>query len=179
MYQCKVVSSLSEDAARSDYSTINVWAVSCEKLIPTCTINTLKLSDTTWCHRSWLSLLQAMACRLFGAKPLLEPILTYDQFSLKKRHIKYRLQNVSHFVQYENFITHQHPSSVLLRLSADIPRPNVSYLILSYIEKMWVKQNGFPWDSNVMKLDLEQPQVIQTFPRGICQSVFNMIYIYI
>ena len=77
MYQCKVVSSLSEDAARSDYSTINIWAVSCERLIPTCTINALKLSDTTWCHRSWLSLLQAMACRLFGAKPLLEPILTY------------------------------------------------------------------------------------------------------
>ena len=40
-------------------------------------IDSLWLGDAIWRCRSGSSLFQVMACRLFGAKPLLEPLMTY------------------------------------------------------------------------------------------------------
>ena len=66
--------------------------------------------------RQWIgsALVQIMACRLFGTKPLSKPMLGYCQldsyeqisikiqnFSFMKRHLKYRLRNGGHFVQGE------------------------------------------------------------------------------
>ena len=68
--------------------------------------------------RQWTrsSLVQVMACRLLGAKPLPKPMLTYchlwtnfneirikiQNFSFTKMHLKiYRLRNGGHFVQEE------------------------------------------------------------------------------
>ena len=44
-------------------------------------IKSLKLSGII-CHRIWSSLAKVMACHLFGAKPLPEPMLTYFIWSL-------------------------------------------------------------------------------------------------
>ena len=55
--------------------------------------NVFKISDTIWNHlthppsaaymRQWIgsALVQVMACRLFGAKPLPEPMLAYSQLN--------------------------------------------------------------------------------------------------
>ena len=40
-------------------------------------INSLKLGDAYMHQLTWLSLVQIMACRLFGAKPLSEPMIIY------------------------------------------------------------------------------------------------------
>ena len=40
-------------------------------------INSLRLSDVYMCRHSRTSLVQIMACRLFGAKPLSKPMLEY------------------------------------------------------------------------------------------------------
>ena len=42
------------------------------------------VSSLLWRHKSWSSLIQMMACRLFGSKPLTKPILT--QLLLKQCH---------------------------------------------------------------------------------------------
>ena len=43
-------------------------------------VNTLAISDAIWHHRPWSTLLQVMACHLFGAKPLLVAMLAYNKF---------------------------------------------------------------------------------------------------
>ena len=39
-------------------------------------INSLWPSDATWSHKSWLTLVQVMACHLCGTRPLPEPMTT-------------------------------------------------------------------------------------------------------
>ena len=38
-----------------------------------------------WCHKTWLSFIQMMACNLFDAKPLHAPIFVVDQLDSKKQ----------------------------------------------------------------------------------------------
>ena len=40
-------------------------------------VNSFRPGDAIWRHRSGSTLVQVMACRLFGAKPLPEPMLQY------------------------------------------------------------------------------------------------------
>ena len=42
-------------------------------------INSLRLSDAYMCHQPTPSLIQMIACRLFGARPLSKPMLYYCQ----------------------------------------------------------------------------------------------------
>ena len=77
--------------------------------------NSLRSSDSYMHHRPWPSLVQIMACRLFGAKPLSELMLYHCQLDLweqtsvkmysKLRHFhsrkciwKWHLENVIHFI---------------------------------------------------------------------------------
>ena len=49
------------------------------------TNNTSPPSAAYLCRWNTLALVKVMACRLFDAKPLPEPILTYCQFDLKEQ----------------------------------------------------------------------------------------------
>ena len=44
-------------------------------------LDTLRASDAIWHHRTWSTMVQVMACPLFTATPLPEPMLTYCQSS--------------------------------------------------------------------------------------------------
>ena len=48
-------------------------------------VNPLRLSEAYMCQWTRPSLVQIMACRVFGAKPLSEPIVYYCQLDLRKR----------------------------------------------------------------------------------------------
>ena len=58
--------------------------------------NSSRLSDAFMCQRISPLLFQVMDCRLFGAKPLFEPIVAYCQFSRKEdfQWILIKIQNV-------------------------------------------------------------------------------------
>ena len=81
-------------------------------------LNSSPPSDAYMRHWTGTALVQVMACRLFGAKPLPEPMLTYCQLDPKKQTSvkfesqykifhswkciwRYRLRNVGYFVQGE------------------------------------------------------------------------------
>ena len=87
---------------------VEMYGHVCE--FPCCVINSL--SDAYMCQQTKPSLVKIMACRLIGAKPLSEPILTYcyldhekqtnynrnPHLFIKKYIWKSRLENVGHFV---------------------------------------------------------------------------------
>ena len=62
-------------------------------------INSLRPSDAYICGQPRQSLVQIMACRLFGAKPLYEPMLSYCQLN--------PLEQTS--VKFESKFKHFHP----------------------------------------------------------------------
>ena len=68
-------------------------------------VNSLKPGDASMWQRTRPQSVQPMACRLFGAKPLSEPMLSYCQFPPWEQHFhsrkcisKRRLQYCGHFV---------------------------------------------------------------------------------
>ena len=74
--------------------TGQAWGCSSDNWATLRQINSLRLSDTHMCQYNIWTLVQIMACRLFGAKPLSEPMLSYYQLDLKghisvKFHLKF------------------------------------------------------------------------------------------
>ena len=61
-------------------------------------VNSLSLRDTYICHQTRPSLVQIMVCRLFGTKPLSEPILDYCQLD-PCEHISVKIKKK----KYNNF----------------------------------------------------------------------------
>ena len=56
-------------------------------------IKSLRPSDSYMHQKTWQSLVQIMGCRLFGAKPLSDPMMVYCQLDPKKRtSLKYYLR---------------------------------------------------------------------------------------
>ena len=74
-------------------------------------------------HQIKLSLVQIMACRLFGAKPLSEPILNYHQLS------PYKHNTVKHWYKYKSFHRRKCPSC----LGMDVSMSKCAQQITMYI----------------------------------------------
>ena len=74
--------------------TGQAWGCSSDNWVTLRQINSLRLSDTHMCQYNIWTLVQIMACRLFGAKPLSEPMLSYYQLDLKG-HIPFKILTFS------------------------------------------------------------------------------------
>ena len=76
----------------------NGWLLSGRSIfesLSTILINSLRPSDAYMCKQTKPSLVQIMACRLFGAKPSSEPMLIYGQLEIKFSEISMGIQTFS------------------------------------------------------------------------------------
>ena len=137
---------------------------------------------TDICRVNWLSLDQIMACRLFRAKPLSEPMQTYYQsdlkkFSLMKFYLKFKsfhsrkciwkccLQNGGHFVSASMCfkcwsITDTGPGGHLKNTSSYISELLNFHLWMEYTSSnVWVRYfvwnfKGYLWNSTQNNLPI-------------------------
>ena len=106
--------------------------------------NTLRLNETIWRHRAWSSLIQLMACHLFGAKPLPEPIEAYCQWnSTTKGQWNINKNQQTSFKEnvYKNAVCNMaafcRRPKVLMRIPFGHHVPNCSNLLIVIAANKW------------------------------------------
>ena len=104
------------------------------------------------------SLVQVMACRLFGAKPLPEPMLTYYQLHPYWNKLQWNINRNSN-----NFIVENAYQNLVCKLSAILCHPQC-VITVSLITRVCSHHKRFMWRANCPRdpceLDLILPTVI-------------------